>query len=45
MEQKKIIYELLNRIEEDIPWRAIDWIEVVRAINWREVMQPRSKRF
>ena len=28
MEQKKILFELLNRIEDDIPWRVIDWSKV-----------------
>src|SRR5262249_46851729 len=43
MEQKKVIYELLNKIEEDIPWRAIDWIRVIRSIDYR-VIPSRYKR-
>ncbi len=28
MKQKKILYETLNQIEEDIPWDGIDWYKI-----------------
>jgi|SRR5271157_386740 len=31
MKQKKILYELLNEIEENIPWAGIDWMMVYRS--------------
>ncbi len=30
MKQKEVLYELLNKIEEDLPWRAINWSKVFR---------------
>lgn len=43
MEQKKIIYELLNKIEEDISWKAIEWSRVIRVIDRSEA--GRKKHF